>query len=207
MKSALVEISPNPILSTYWPAVKLNRHTKAFANLTRKMISLIRPSRNTVHSARLVSAATCAASSCAFSNAVVVLAPCIAHTPYITEDLLASHDATISSDFSHWDRDSFAHPPLTETVSESQSYPGMRKIVLVEGRRVEQVREVVRRIGRLNGGQFRERVEVYDWRILEDCLDHGKGAGVLKRHFIGATLFDDTQKRVMFVGEGDYLDT
>jgi DNA ligase-4 len=83
----------------------------------------------------------------------------------------------------------------------------MRKIVLVEGNRVEQVRELVTRIGRLNDGRFRERVEVYDWRVLEDCLDHGKGAGELKRHFIGATMFDDTQNCVLFVSEGDYLDT
>ncbi|SMR59786.1 unnamed protein product [Zymoseptoria tritici ST99CH_3D1] len=207
-QAPLAEITVNIKVPSDPPAsAQSDRGSEAFVNLTRKIMSWVRPSRKLGHDANIVSRATCESSTCAFSNAVIVLAPCIAHTPYITEDLLACHGATVARDIKHWDRDSFAHPRLTETVSESQSYPGMRKVVLVEGKRGEQVRALVKQIRRLNSGQFRERVEVYDWRVLEECLDHGKGAGLLKRHFIGATLFDDTQKRVLFVGEGDYLDS
>jgi DNA ligase-4 len=129
--------------------------------------------------------------------------------PYVIENLLATHNTTIAADLAHWDRNSFSHEPLTETVSESQSYPGMRKVVLVEGRRLPQVRDMIRQIQELNGGSFRERVEVYDWRVLEECSSHKKGADSLKRHFIGATLFDDGQEKSLFVAESGtaYLET
>lgn len=199
--SPLVEISSNTDVR---PARQSSQQSTAIANITRKLVSLVRP--KTCTSERLTNSQTasievCKSSHCALSHTVVVLAPCIAATPYIIENLLAVHHTTITMDLAHWDRDSFSHPQHTETVAESQSYPGMRKIVLVERKRIPQVREMLKRIQELNEGRFIERVEVYDWRVLEDCANHEKAAECLKRHFIGATLFDDTQKKALFVAE------
>jgi DNA ligase 4 len=99
----------------------------------------------------------------------------------------------------HWDRDSFAHQPLTETVSESQAFDGMRKIVLVESRRAHAVEASIRQILALNGGKWRERVEVYDWRVLEECGDHSLGLVGGKKYVLGATMFDESKDRAIFV--------
>jgi len=141
----------------------------------------------------------CAHSRCLFANTVLLLTPCISRTPYITEDLLGPHEALVVTDLQHWDRASFTHPPLTSTVPESQSHLGRRKIVLVETRRPHAVHNIVRRIAELGGGRLRERVEVYDWRVLEECAVHDCGAEALKRWFLGATLFDEAQERCLFV--------
>lgn len=189
------------------------RHSRALSDLTSKLLTFIRPlilseSQEQSQTRRATSRIQCESSpKCLFANAVVHLAPCIASTPYITDDLLESHDAVIASELAHWDRNSFAHAAMTHTVSESQSHGGLRKLVLVESRRRHHVREVVRLIQGLNEGRLKERIEVYDWRVLEDggCREHGKGEDGLKRFFLGATLFDDTLKRALFVGEREWL--
>ena len=89
-------------------------------------------------------------------------------------------------------------------VSESQSYEGMRKVVLAEGKRRRKTKELIARVRDLKDGQFRERVEVYDWRVLEACEGHDRGAEKLKMHFIGASLFDDTRERALFIGEKEW---
>ena len=141
----------------------------------------------------------CTSSRCLFRNAVIYLAPCIASTPYIAHDLMNGHDVCTSSSLRDWDRASFSHDPNTEVVSESQSHEGMRKIVVVEGRRMEAVRAVVRDVTRLNHGGSKERIEVYDWRVLEASGHHGLGVEGAKDWFVGATMFDDTRQRTIFV--------
>lgn len=144
-------------------------------------------------------------SKCPLNTAVVYLAPCIAETPYIVENLLGSHDSIAITSLTHWNRDSFSQSPLTQIVSESQSYEGMRKVVLVEGKRKRKTKELIVQVKELNGGQFRERIEVYDWRVLEACDEHAWGVERLKLHFIGATLFDDTRERALFIGEREWV--
>ncbi|KAK5119847.1 hypothetical protein LTR85_007173 [Meristemomyces frigidus] len=140
-----------------------------------------------------------AGSACAFANSVIYLAPCIATTPNITEDLLPNHSAVITSELLHWDRDSDAHPAMRDTVSESQAYPDMRKIILVEAKRVQVVQDVLQQVVGLNNGRLKERIDVYDWRVLEECSGHDKGPEAVKEHFVGATMFDDTEMRRIFV--------
>ena len=92
----------------------------------------------------------------------------------------------------HWDRDSFSHAPLTETVGESQAYEDMWKVVLVEGKRIRAVKETVQRVLQLNGGMWRERVDFWDWRVLEECAAHSVGPTDMDRkHFLDATMFYD----------------
>ncbi|KAM3417169.1 hypothetical protein BST61_g5431 [Cercospora zeina] len=147
----------------------------------------------------------CARSSnCAFRDAVVFITPCIEATPYIVDNLLGSHHVTTIPALAHWDRNSFSHAALTQIVSESQSHQDMRKIVLVESKRARATKEVLEQIRTLNDGKFKERIEVYDWRVLELCEGHDRGAEKLKLHFLGATLFDDTRERALFVGEREW---
>jgi DNA ligase 4 len=146
------------------------------------------------------SSQNCDPTRCLFANATIYLSPCLTTSAYITKDLLSIHNGTLQTkDISHWDRDSFAHPPLTATVGESQAYGSMRKLILVEHKRPQAVKDVLRRLVILNDGSFRERVEVYDWRVLEQCKEHERAAGELKRYFIGATMFDEGRERTMFV--------
>lgn len=144
----------------------------------------------------------CSASSCLFANAVVFLTPCIAHTPYVAEDLLQNHNNIIILTLAHWDRDSSTHPPLADTVSESQAYAGMRKIVLVESNRTRAVESCVQQILALNKGKWRERAEVWDWRVLEERTSHDvvlDEAAMRRRYFLGATMFDETNDSAIFV--------
>ncbi|KAK4953872.1 hypothetical protein LTR10_008476 [Elasticomyces elasticus] len=146
-----------------------------------------------------ISNATCVGTRCPFNNTAVLLAPCIANALYTTEDLLPSHQSHITARLQHWDRDSFAHPPGRETVAESQACEGMRKVVLVEGKRQGAVETVINEIMALNQGRMRERVELLDWRVLEECCRHDRTADTLKRHFIGATMFVEAEGRAVFV--------
>ncbi|KAH9832142.1 DNA ligase N terminus [Teratosphaeria destructans] len=130
----------------------------------------------------------CTSPRCLLHHTVVHLAPCIANTPYITQDLLAPHSAVRAQKLTHWDRDSDSHAPGTETVSESQAWAERRKLVLVERRRVDATRGVVGRVVALNRGRLGERIELWDWRVLEKCAGHDVGAEEVKGDFIGATV-------------------
>ncbi|KAI7176303.1 DNA ligase/mRNA capping enzyme [Hortaea werneckii] len=145
------------------------------------------------------SSGSCSGPKCLFASAAFYLAPCVASMPYITENLLGAHnDVHLAPSLSDWDRDSFAHPPSTETVSESQSYAGLVKIVLVEPNRVAATRGVLCELVGLNSGRLRERIDVYDWRVLEDFPGHDMNDEHLERYYIGATAFDHSSGRSFF---------
>jgi len=137
--------------------------------------------------------------SCTLSNSTIYLPPCLRHTPYITQTLLTAHSPVIVVPcLSYWDRASFTHDRLSSTVSESQAYPGMGKIVLVESKRKEATEDVLRQLCALNEGQFQERVEVWDWRVLEELGGHAL-ASTGRKWFLGATIWDKVSHRSMFV--------
>ncbi|KAI7266958.1 DNA ligase/mRNA capping enzyme [Hortaea werneckii] len=145
------------------------------------------------------SSGSCSGPKCPFANAVYYLAPCVASMPYVTENLLGAHlDVHFTPSLSDWDRDSYAHPPSSEAVSESQSYAGLSKIVLVEPKRVPATCGVLRELVGLNSGRLRERIEVYDWRVLEDFPGHDTNDEHLGRYHIGATAFDQLSGRSVF---------
>ncbi|RMY58337.1 hypothetical protein D0865_02663 [Hortaea werneckii] len=145
------------------------------------------------------SSGSCSGPRCPFASAVYHLAPCVTSMPYITENLLGAHaDVHLTPTLSCWDRDSFAHPPSTEAVSESQSYAGLAKIVLVEPNRVAATCVVLRELVGLNSGRLKERIHVYDWRVLEDFPGHDTNDEHLGRYYIGATAFDHASGRSFF---------
>ena len=141
----------------------------------------------------------CEASNCLFANTIIYASPCVAYTPYITSDLIPAHYAITADSLSHWDRDSHPYPPLTEIVSESQAYEGLRKVVLVESNRKQALEDVIQQLSSLNGGNLRERVEVWDWRALELAAKHSSDGPHFRRWFVGATVWDASSERVMFV--------
>jgi DNA ligase-4 len=143
--------------------------------------------------------------SCHMSNATIYLASCLRHTPYITQTLLPAHSPlALVPSLSYWDRASFTHDRLSETVSESQSYPGMRKIVLVESKRDGATQDVIKDVLALNHGRFEERVEIWDWRVLEALgLAGGHSLGKTGRKwFLGATTWDEGKGGSVFVWNG-----
>ncbi|KAI7507618.1 DNA ligase/mRNA capping enzyme [Hortaea werneckii] len=145
------------------------------------------------------SGGSCSGPKCPFASAVFYLAPCVASMPYITENLLDAHnDVHLAPSLSHWDRDSYAHQPSTEAVSESQSYAGLAKIVLVEPNRVAATCRVLRELVGLNSGRLKERIDVYDWRVLENFWGHETNDEYLRRYHIGATAFDQFSARISF---------
>ncbi|KAI7336267.1 DNA ligase/mRNA capping enzyme [Hortaea werneckii] len=145
------------------------------------------------------SSGSCSGPKCPFASAVFYLAPCVAPMPYITENLLGAHnDVHLASGLSHWDRDSYAHPPSTEAVSESQSYAGLAKIVLVEPNRIAATCSVLQELVGLNSCRLKERIDVYDWRVLEDFPGHETNDEHLGRYYIGATAFDQSSGRSFF---------
>ncbi|KAF2170910.1 hypothetical protein M409DRAFT_18883 [Zasmidium cellare ATCC 36951] len=206
ISTPLAELSTNIDPPSAREASRQTQRSRALSELTRKVAAFIGPSRTpSTPSNNASPTPPCSGSKCPFASATVYLTPCISKTLYITEDLLSMHNIHVVTSLSHWDRASFAHSPLPATVSESQSHPGMRKIVLVERKRRAAVRDVVKRIQGLTGGAFRERVEVWDWRVLEECKKHDRGTDKVNRHFLGATVWDSRRERPMFVKECDWL--
>jgi DNA ligase-4 len=137
--------------------------------------------------------------SCTLSNTTIYLPPCLRHTPYITQTLLTAHSPVIVVPcLSYWDRASFTHDRLGSRVSESQAYPGMGKVILVESKRKEATEDVLRQVCALNEGQFQEGVEVWDWRVLEELGGHAL-ASTGRKWFLGATIWDEVSRCNMFV--------
>ncbi|KAK5166468.1 uncharacterized protein LTR77_008011 [Saxophila tyrrhenica] len=135
----------------------------------------------------------CNPATCPLASTAIYLAPCIARTPYIAHDLLGSHDNVIVvPSLECWDREccpassrsasstissspprsGFEQPP--EVVRESQAYQGMKRLVVVESKRKQQVPEIVGQLEALQkkgcfGEGEGEGFEVLDWRVLERC--------------------------------------
>ncbi|KAI9712358.1 MAG: hypothetical protein M1820_001571 [Bogoriella megaspora] len=112
-----------------------------------------------------------------FSNTVVYIAPCLRHMPYLTENLLSSYLTTVRvNSLGGWVRDRGFDAAYANTnnriVYESQSYPGMQKMVFVESRREPQMDALIEEV---LGLRTRERIEVWDWRVLEWLESYREG--------------------------------
>ena len=110
------------------------------------------------------------------------------------QGLVTRHDILLTANLEHWDRDSFSHAPLAAIVAESQAYEGRRKVVLVDARLAREMEAMVDEILGLNGGGFRESVEIWDLNML----DSGDDCGGLRKGFLGAVRFDTRRGRAGF---------
>ncbi|KAL2157585.1 hypothetical protein VTH06DRAFT_5963 [Thermothelomyces fergusii] len=121
---------------------------------------------------------------CKLRTYSILLSPCIANFPWVTDDLLSGHGVSeFLRDPRDWLRpdDASATPVGTTTSSASAAHgigtPGARrrtKIVLVDRRRRDATLAFLQSIEaaqlkRRNGE--REYVPVYDWRVLEAVRD------------------------------------
>lgn len=123
--------------------------------------------------------------------------------------VLRKHGATIIHDLVHWNRKAFVHAPLIATVSESQSYPGLHKVVLVDRQDRHHIRAVATQVQTLNDGRLRERIEFYDYNIvkslcaageLRDEVDIGDSEKrELERCLVGAMVFDEKMNYSSFI--------
>lgn len=100
--------------------------------------------------------------TCALANYLVLLSPCVASMPWLTEDLLPSHGLTaVFKDIPSWV--AFSTPP--DGIPRQQ-----RRVVLVERHRTEATRTFLEQLQaeplrRRNGEP--EIAIAYDWRLLE----------------------------------------
>ncbi|KAI8268469.1 DNA ligase 4 [Colletotrichum sp. SAR11_239] len=122
---------------------------------------------------------------------IALLSPCIAHQPWVTENLLPSHGIhEWTTDLKYW-----SNIPACSHSKKSRT----RKICFVEHNRKEATREFMKRAE--ESPQYfpsgkREWVEVYDWRLLEDVT-------ALERVLKGSKALSDQPpdpKRKWFVG-------
>jgi DNA ligase 4 len=125
----------------------------------------------------------CTPLHCAFADSAVYLAPCIANTPYITQNLLTLHNnVLVVRSLDSWDRDCSASLDSqgfpVETVGESPAYENSRKIVLLEKGRRRQVDQILERVRALRQkGCLDGDVKIFDWRILERWIPDGGHRG------------------------------
>lgn len=153
---------------------------------------------------------------CALAEAVVYLDPSIVHDRSDLCSLVLKHGGAITESLSHWDRDAFAYPKLAETVSESQAYRDLQKMVLLDPSNHEVLEGTIMRAKALNGGAFRERLELYDYNMPErlcrletssngDDLDRSTEA-VLQECLIGVLAFDEEFGRSVFTAAHSLVD-
>lgn len=139
--------------------------------------------------------AECTSPECPLYDAVYYLAPSLKADANIT-DSLKRHDGIVISDLQHWDRDTLAHPPLTFTVAESQAFNDRKKVILIN-RKPENWRHeflsLLKQVGKLNGGQFREQIDFWDVEVLDKPCPHliNRAWWMDDESFLGNVSFDD----------------
>lgn len=103
---------------------------------------------------------------CALAGSSVLLSPCIAKMPLLTEDILPAHGVSaVFTDISSW---------LASHAAQTGTQKRLRKLVLVERCRMESTSAFLRDLEssplRKRSGQA-EVVLAYDWRLLEAITD------------------------------------
>lgn len=100
--------------------------------------------------------------TCALAGYFILLSPCVANMPWLSEDLLSSHGiSAIFRDIPSW---------LASASLQNSSCRRQPRLVLVEARRTESTHEFLRQLQaqplrRRNGGV--DIATVYDWRLIE----------------------------------------
>lgn len=114
--------------------------------------------------------------TCVLSNHFVLLSPCVATIPWLTEDLLPSH--AVAAVFT--DMDSWLASASLQNISRSQP-----RVVLVERRRAEATRDFLKKLQAnplTSRNGLPEQVIAYDWRFLEAISDQEKAQRKTENH-------------------------
>lgn len=170
------------------PASSASHHIKRSSRIAESSISKALIERQRM---------TCINAGCFLAKAVVFLTPCIATTPYITQDLLAAHDAVRTSSWQDWVRGVDDPGSSSSVVDESQAYPGLRRIILVEGNRKAAYEDVLDRLmdSSISNSSV-DDIEVWDWRVLESIRIHARATIV--QHMIGVVRWNNATGRALF---------
>ncbi|KAL1302980.1 hypothetical protein AAFC00_003297 [Neodothiora populina] len=142
-----------------------------------------------------------------FHNTVVYTAGDVEESKDLMQKLEAI-GVTVVPNLAHWDRDSDCHRHLEETVSESQAFPGLQKVVLVDGKQIKSACSTVTKAMRLNRGHFRESIEFYDRRVahVDEQSDRIGGGEANKQSSakwkMGTLMYDEKSGRSRFVPAG-----
>ncbi|KAI9798667.1 MAG: hypothetical protein M1833_004656 [Piccolia ochrophora] len=115
--------------------------------------------RATNRDSRPTFAACHLSTSCALSNTLVLLSPCVAHMPYITDDLLPAHGVPHTATPTH-----LTSPHLSSFT---------KKMLLVESHRTRPTADFMRVVAA--HVQTANEVEIYDWRVLESLAKEERG--------------------------------
>lgn len=98
---------------------------------------------------------------CSLTNTLILLSPCISKMPYLTENLLPTHNTTVFTDPLRFAAHS--NPPPTDP--SASTVQRKRKIVLVESNRPIATAWLIREIARID---LYQDIGFFDWRVLED---------------------------------------
>lgn len=165
------------------------------SNVNRKLSRTVAPSTKRLLLSRQRLA--CAAAGCVLAKAVVYLTPCIANTPYISQDLLTAHDVVVTTSWQDWVRDISDSDRSSPVVDESQAYPDLRRVILVEANRQSAYQAILDRILDSSSPSVGAgNIEVWDWRVLESMRSHVRATVV--QHMIGVIRTDHESGRPLF---------
>ncbi|KAI0881057.1 uncharacterized protein GGS22DRAFT_197132 [Annulohypoxylon maeteangense] len=138
-----------------------------------------------------------AGKKCAFENFSILLSPCIAKYPWVTENLLGEHGVhDFITDPQSWNQLAMPKSSASKWDASSQQMRKVRvrKICLVESRRQDATKAFYGKIeaaGLKKKNGERGWVGVYDWRLLEDISDlesgitRVEGRDPWRKHYVG----------------------
>lgn len=142
--------------------------SKAPTGSTHRSSAATRPNNSSISLAQTKPASSCryADGTCALAKHSVLLSPCLANMPLLTEDLLPSHGvAAVFTDVTSW---------LASLSLHTRSSRKMKTLILVERRRHEATVAFLQQLEadprrRLDGQPA--VVLAYDWRLVEAITD------------------------------------
>jgi DNA ligase-4 len=192
----LADISNNRNRSLPSPLPILAKIPKQPSNCLTQRETKVRPTMPANHE-------SCNNPKCLFSQAVAYLSPCISSYRWVTDNLLRWHGTERAEKLIHWQRETLDLLPLGSMLSESPSWPGLQKVVILEPNRVEASLACIKEVKDL---QIREDVLFFDWRILEELRDlETIGISiemeVLQKYYFGFTKWEKQTLLVEFFGK------
>ncbi|KAM7209130.1 hypothetical protein V8F20_000468 [Naviculisporaceae sp. PSN 640] len=150
--------------------------------------------------------------TCTLQGYSILLSPCIADFPWVTEDLLSCHGITPSDWFRdpvEWDSGSVsvtssAFPPSTVASTAASTRMTRKKmIILVDRRRKDATKAFLQTVvdAKLTRASGERRwVDVYDWRVLEDLRreEEKMGKRIAAGDFDAARVADNSAVRAIW---------
>ncbi len=130
----------------------------------------------------------------ALDRAVFYIWPSVAQDVPDTIESSAGCGVVRTYSLEHWCRENHQVPLLSAVISESQAYPGLSKILLVDP---PELGEVVQEVVTL---KIRDTVAFWDWRALAHTkVSIEAPRPCRKRCFLGTTEWKDEERKMIFI--------